>query len=88
MESPEFQQLEQESAEIQSLESFDMQYFQELEGQDGWLALEQENCMNQRYFTIKPKKAHDFSRGMNWGLFIYYNIKLIFFKKKKKNNLN
>jgi len=52
MESPELQHFEQEPAKIQSLGVFDMQYFQELEGQDGWLAFGQENCMNQRYFTV------------------------------------
>lgn len=52
MGSPELPHFEQELAEIQSLKSFGMQYFQELEGQDGWLALGQENCLDQRYFTV------------------------------------
>jgi RimJ/RimL family protein N-acetyltransferase len=34
------------------LEEFDQEYFQELEGQDGWKAIGQENCMNQSYFTV------------------------------------
>jgi RimJ/RimL family protein N-acetyltransferase len=42
----------EEPFDIQSLDDFDMQYFQELEGENGWLALGQENCMNQRYFTV------------------------------------
>lgn len=33
-----------------------MQYFQGLEGQNGWLALGQANCMNQRYFTVYGSK--------------------------------
>lgn len=57
MGSSELQHFGQEPAETQSLESFDMQYFQELEGQDGWLALGQENCMNQRYFTVYDNKG-------------------------------
>lgn len=48
---------EQEPVEIQSLEDFDMRYFQELEGQNGWIALGQENCMNQRYFTVYGSKG-------------------------------
>ncbi|PJC36969.1 hypothetical protein CO046_03335 [Candidatus Peregrinibacteria bacterium CG_4_9_14_0_2_um_filter_53_11] len=52
MEGPESSRYEQEPAVIQNLGGFDMQYFQELEGQDGWLALGQENCMNQRYFAV------------------------------------
>ena len=43
---------EQEPTKIKSLGDFDLQYFKELEGEDGWLALEQENCMNQQYFTV------------------------------------
>ena len=52
METPKLQHYEQEPTEIKNLGEFDMQYFQELEGKDGWLAIGQENCMNQRYFTI------------------------------------
>ena len=44
--------VEKEPAKIRWFEKFDMQYFQELEGQDGWIALGQENCSNQRYFTV------------------------------------
>lgn len=43
---------ELEKVAIKNLGDFDMQYFQELEGQDGWIALGQENCANQRYFTV------------------------------------
>ncbi|MFH0804551.1 MAG: GNAT family N-acetyltransferase [Candidatus Zambryskibacteria bacterium] len=43
---------EQEPIKIQYLGDFDQQYFKELDGEDGWLALGQENCMNQRYFTV------------------------------------
>ena len=52
METPESRHYEQEFAQIQNLGEFDMQYFQELEGKDGWLALGQVNCMNQHYFTV------------------------------------
>lgn len=45
-----------EKVEIKNLGDFDMQYFQELEGQDGWIALGQENCMNQHYFTVFGNK--------------------------------
>ena len=61
METPELQH-EQGPAEIQSLGDFDMQYFQEIEGQNGWLALGQENCMNQRYYTVYG------SRGEKLGI--------------------
>ena len=57
MEGPESSHYEQEPAEIQSFGDFDMQYFQELEGQNGWLALGQENCINQRYFTVFGSKG-------------------------------
>ncbi len=33
------------------LDDFDMDYFKSLEGEGGWIALGQENCTNQRYFT-------------------------------------
>ena len=45
-----------EKAEIKNLGDFDMQYFQEIEGQNGWIALGQENCMNQHYFTVFGNK--------------------------------
>ncbi|EKD33363.1 MAG: hypothetical protein ACD_76C00044G0030 [uncultured bacterium] len=34
------------------LTGFDMDYFKSLEGEDGWIALGQENCTNQHYFTV------------------------------------
>ena len=34
------------------LGEFDMDYFKLLEGEDGWIALGQENCANLRYFTV------------------------------------
>ncbi|MDD5726862.1 MAG: GNAT family N-acetyltransferase [Patescibacteria group bacterium] len=43
---------EREPVEIQNLGDFDLRYFQELQGKDGWLAIGQENCENQRYFTV------------------------------------
>jgi len=52
---------EQEPAEIQSLGDFDMQYFQELEGQNGWIAIGQEEYQqdykNQKYFTVFGSKG-------------------------------
>lgn len=53
----ELQRCEQEPIEIQSLEKFDMHYFQELEGKNGWLALDQKNCVNQHYFTVCGNKG-------------------------------
>lgn len=43
---------EQKNIEIKNIGEFDMQYFQELEGENGWIAIGQENCMNQKYFTV------------------------------------
>jgi len=43
---------EQQPIEIKRLGDFDLQYFKELEGENGWIALGQENCVNQRYFTV------------------------------------
>lgn len=34
------------------LKAFDPDYFASLEGKDGWIAIGQENCRNQRYFTV------------------------------------
>ena len=55
--SPESFRHEQQPAEIQNLGDFDLQYFQKLEGQNGWLAIGQDNCMNQRYFTVCGNKG-------------------------------
>lgn len=38
--------------EVGSLDEFDMAYFRQLEGADGWIALGQGNCHNQKYFTV------------------------------------
>lgn len=47
---------EQESVVVTKLGEFDRQYFQEIEGEDGWLALDQEYCRNQQYFTVFGSK--------------------------------
>ncbi len=44
---------EKERPRVGSLEEFDPAYFAELEGPDGWIAIGQGNCTNQRYFTVK-----------------------------------
>ncbi len=41
-----------ECPKIVGLKPFDADYFAELEGADGWIAIGQENCHNQRYFTV------------------------------------
>ena len=38
--------------EVGSLAPFDQEYFEELKGKDGWIALGQEYCSNARYFSI------------------------------------
>jgi len=48
---------EQEPAKIQNLGDFDQEYFQELEGENGWSAIGQENCTNQRYFVVYGSKG-------------------------------
>jgi len=45
-----------EKTEIKNIGDFDMQYFRDIEGSDGWIALGQENCMNQHYFTVYGNK--------------------------------
>ena len=45
-------QRERERGTIGRLGDFDAEYFRSLEGQNGWIALGQENCRNQRYFTV------------------------------------
>lgn len=52
MPSPEIARHNQEQVAIENLGDFDMEYFQELEGADGWIAIGQDNCLNQRYFTV------------------------------------
>lgn len=56
-----------ESVEVQSLGDFDLQYFQELEGVDGWLAIGLENCSEQKYFTVYG------SRDEKLGIIGVYN---------------
>ncbi|MBI5654856.1 GNAT family N-acetyltransferase [Candidatus Uhrbacteria bacterium] len=43
---------EKGKARIGKLADFDMAYFRELEGEHGWMALGQDFCKNQRYFTV------------------------------------
>ena len=38
------------------LKDFDIEYFKELEGPKWWIAINQNNCSNQRYFTVFSKK--------------------------------
>ena len=51
------QSVEQEIVDVGSLDEFDQEYFQELEGENGWSAIGQENCTNQRYFTARGTKG-------------------------------
>ncbi|MBL7058506.1 GNAT family N-acetyltransferase [Patescibacteria group bacterium] len=41
-----------EIKKIEKLGDFDMEYFKELEGDDGWIAIGMDNCSNQQYFTV------------------------------------
>lgn len=41
-----------EAPKIKELAPFDPEYFAELEGPEGWTAIGQEHCTNQRYFTV------------------------------------
>ena len=43
--------IQNEKGELQGLVDFDMEYFKEIEGKDGWIAIGQEGCTNQQYFT-------------------------------------
>jgi RimJ/RimL family protein N-acetyltransferase len=52
MENFNFPSVEKEKPEIKELGAFDENYFKELEGNDGWLALGDENYSNQTYFTV------------------------------------
>lgn len=49
----EAERAESGETEVKDLDDFDMEYFREIEGDDGWIALDMENCRNQRYFTAK-----------------------------------
>lgn len=35
----------------------DMNYFHQLEGRDGWIAIGMENCKNQRYYVVTGQKG-------------------------------
>lgn len=48
----------QESVEPDKLDVFDPEYFRELEGEDGWIALGQEFCSNARYFTVRDAQGN------------------------------
>ncbi|MDF1497568.1 MAG: GNAT family N-acetyltransferase [Patescibacteria group bacterium] len=52
MEIPKSENPEKEQAKINKLGEFDSQYFNELEGETGWIALGKDNCQNQQYFTV------------------------------------
>lgn len=45
-------QQDRKRSTMSRLGDFDSEYFQSLEGSDGWIALGQDNCQNQRYFTV------------------------------------
>jgi RimJ/RimL family protein N-acetyltransferase len=52
-EQPPKQESAERIIEIGSLDDFDSDYFKKLEGENGWIAIGQENCDNQRYFTVR-----------------------------------
>lgn len=41
-----------EKPQIGNLAAFDLAYFKRLSGPNGWLAIGQSGCKNQRYFTV------------------------------------
>jgi len=43
---------ENKEIKVEKLDDFDLEYFKTLEGEDGWIAIGQENCKNQRYYTV------------------------------------
>lgn len=43
---------ENKEIKVEGLADFDMEYFKTLEGEDGWIALGQKNCKNQKYHTV------------------------------------
>lgn len=47
---PNFNKDPKEMTDVKQLADFDMEYFKQLEGEDGWLALDKDNCQNQQYF--------------------------------------
>ena len=44
---------EQEKQTVGRLAEFDSEYFEQLEGENGWIAIGQEFCQNPRYFTAE-----------------------------------
>lgn len=45
-------EMQEEEIKVEGLADFDMEYFKTLEGEDGWIAIGQENCKNQKYYTV------------------------------------
>jgi RimJ/RimL family protein N-acetyltransferase len=43
---------ESEPTQCDHLGEFDMDYFRSLEGETGWIAIGQDNCRNQQYFSV------------------------------------
>jgi L-amino acid N-acyltransferase YncA len=43
---------ESREIKIARLADFDLDYFKRLEGEEGWIAIGQENCKNQKYYTV------------------------------------
>jgi L-amino acid N-acyltransferase YncA len=43
---------ENKEIKVEKLADFDMEYFKTLEGENGWIAIGQENCKNQKYYTV------------------------------------
>jgi RimJ/RimL family protein N-acetyltransferase len=41
-----------ENIRIGRLGDFDPEYFRQIESKNGWIALGQDNCRNQKYFTV------------------------------------
>lgn len=58
---------ELQRVEVSRVGDFDAEYFQTIEGPDGWSALGQENCRNQRYFTVYG------SNGERLGIVVVYD---------------
>lgn len=50
---PFIKSIEKNPVKIKELGDFDMEYFQELEGENGWLALGDDAYKNQKYFTVQ-----------------------------------
>lgn len=54
---PTFESETKEITEVKELSDFDMEYFKQIEGENGWIAIGQENCKNQQYFTALGSKG-------------------------------